>query len=321
MKKKKMYGLLNDLTAAQLPHIFVPSYNRPEFVTAKMFEDFDEEALKKVHVVVRPEQAKVYRKANPKLHILPIPKSFHLPINGLASTRQFIFEYAVEQRYPVIIDMDDDIKNLAYMYDGVSGTGNKCSKHTVKVDRENDPLLQQKVLTMAGVIAREVFKKFPSVYLGNIRRQRMSQHEENSKLKYIIDSGPTPRQVTLINVKGLHRARINRDMIFDRHGDDIGFCAVVLAGGGHCFNIPCLTYDYVSEKCDSVIRTPETEKELHKYEYDMLQKYPIKDYLRTSFRDEDGDYMWGDINWTAFHKLNGTKRVKEFWEARHVTEK
>lgn len=314
MRKKKMYSMLNYLSTSQLPHIFVPSYNRPEFVTAKMFENFTDEAIEKVHIVVRQEQAKAYKKANKNLHILPIPKDFHLPINGLASTRQFIYEYAAEHRYPLIIDMDDDIKNLAYMYDGKSGSGNLCSKHAVKADREKDPLLEQKVLTMAGAISREVFKEYPNVYLGNIRRQRMSQHVENSKLKYIIDSGPTPRQVTLINVKGLHKAKINRDMIFDPHGDDIGFCAVILANGGHCFNIPCLTYDYVSEKCDSVIRTPENEKRLHKYEWDMLQKYPIRDYLRTSFRDADGDYMWGDINWTAFHKINGSKRIKEYWE-------
>lgn len=316
MKKKDMYAELNSHTAADLFHIFVPSYNRPEFVTAEMFKNFSSEALEKVHIVVRPEQAKAYRKANPNLHILPIPKDFHLPINGLASTRQFIFEYARDHRYPYIIDMDDDIRNLAYMYDGISGSGTKCSKHTIRADREADLLLEQKVLQEACVIAKEIFRSNKRVYLGNIRRQRMSQHVENAKLKYIIDSGPTPRQVTLLNVKGLTKAGIDRDMIFDRHGDDIGFCAVILANGGSLFNIPCLTYDYISEKCDSVIRTPETEKELHKYEWDMLQKYPIKDYLRVSFKDDEGNYMWGDINWQAYHKLHGTSRKKVFWEAK-----
>ena len=316
MKKKRMYAELNSHTAADLFHIFVPSYNRPEFVTAEMFKNFSPEALEKVHIVVRPEQAKAYRKANPNLHILPISKDFHLPINGLASTRQFIFEYARDHRYPYIIDMDDDIRNLAYMYDGISGSGEACSKHTIRADRLEDPLLEQKVLQEACVIAKEVFRDNPKVYLGNIRRQRMSQHAENSKLKYIINSGPTPRQVTLINVKGLTKAGIDRDMIFDRHGDDIGFCAVILAKGGSLFNIPCLTYDYISEKCDSVIRTPETEKELHKYEWDMLQKYSIKDYLRVSFKDDEGNYMWGDVNWQAYHKLHGTSRKKVFWEAK-----
>ena len=104
MEKQKMYRHLNSLSANQLPHIFVPSYNRPHFVTAEMFKNFEPEAIEKIHIVVRPEQAKAYRKANPNLHILPIAKDFHLPINGLASTRQFIYEYAVEHKYSIIID-------------------------------------------------------------------------------------------------------------------------------------------------------------------------------------------------------------------------
>lgn len=313
MKKKRMKRLLDEIDVNSMPHIFCPSYNRPDFVSAKMFNSFSEEVKKKVHIVVRSEQYKAYKKQNPDLHILPIPEDY--PINGLASTRQFIFEYAVDHKYPIIIDMDDDIKNIAYMYDGVSGTGNPCSKHTIRVDRENDPLLEQKVLLMASQIAREVFKDHPDVYLGNIRRQRLSQAVDNAKLKYIINAGPTPRQVTFMNVKGLYKAGINRDVKrFDRHGDDIGFCAVILKAGGSLFNIPCLTYDYVSEKCDSVIRTPETEKELHAYEYRMLQKYPIKDYLRVSFRDEEGNYMWGDVDYRKLHKIRGTTAIKEYWE-------
>lgn len=313
MKKKKMKAMLDALDPSTMPHIFCPSYNRPDFVSAALFRTFDDEVKAKVHIVVRAEQYKAYKKQNPDLDVIAIPKDY--PINGLASTRQFIFEYAVEHHYSVIIDMDDDIKNIAYMYDGVSGTGNPCSKHTIAIDRENDPLIQQKVLLMAGKIAREVFKNHPDVYLGNIRRQRLSQNPDNAKLKYIINAGPTPRQVTLLNVKGLYKAGINRDVKrFDRHGDDIGFCAVILKAGGSLFNIPCLTYDYVSEKCDSVIRTPETEKELHAYEYRMLQKYPIKDYLRISFRDDEGNYMWGDVDNRKLHKLRGTKSIKEYWE-------
>ena len=138
--------------------------------------------------------------------------------------------------------------------------------------------------------------------------------EENALVKYQIQSGPTPRQVTFINIKGLKRMGVERDMIFEPHGDDIGFAAVVLSASGQCFNLPSFAYDYVDEKCDSVVRTPANSKRLHKYEYDMLMTYPIKDYLRTSFRDIEGNYMWGDIDWSKFHKLQGTKRIKIKWE-------
>lgn len=312
MKKGHMKHLLDSLDASKMPHIFCPSYMRPEFVSAKLFRTFSPEVQDKIHIVVRKEQYKAYKKANPEFDIISLGD---YPVNGLASTRQFIYEYAVEHRYPIIVDMDDDIKYMAYMYNGVSGTGNKCSKHTVMADREDDPLLEQKVLLMASYISREIFRDHPDVVLGNIRRQRLSQGVENAKLKYIVDCGPTPRQVTILNVKGLKRLGINRNVDkFDRHGDDIGFCAEILMNGGHCFNIPCLTYDYVSEKCDSVIRTPETEKELHAYEYNMLQTYPIKDYLRTTFRDDEGNYMWGDIDWRAFHKLHKTSSIKHYWK-------
>lgn len=312
MKKARMKNLLDSLNPKKMPHIFCPSYMRPEFVSAKLFRTFSPEVQKKIHIVVRKEQYEDYKKANPEFDIISLGD---YPVDGLASTRQFIYEYAVEHKYPVIIDMDDDIKYLAYMYNGVSGTGNKCSKHTIMADREEDPLLQQKVLLMAGYIARQVFREHPDVVLGNIRRQRLSQNPDNAKLKYIVDCGPTPRQVTIMNVKGLHRLGIDRNTKrFDRHGDDIGFVAEILKNGGHCFNIPCLTYDYVSEKCDSVIRTPETEKELHAYEYKMLQKYPIKDYLRISFKDEEGNYMWGDVDWRKFHKLQGSSSIKHYWK-------
>lgn len=46
----------------------------------------------------------------------------------------------------------------------------------------------------------------------------------------------------------------------------------------------------------------------------MLQKYPIRDYLRISFRDEEGNYMWGDIDYRKLHKIRGTKAIKEYWE-------
>lgn len=319
MEKKKMYRLLNQTTVDDLPHIFVPSYMRPEFSTAKkVFAYFEPEAIKKVHIVVRAEQYKDYKKANQSLDIIPLPEDFSMGksigIRGLASTRQFIFEEAARRKYSVIIDMDDDIKLLNYMFDGLSGSGEPCSKHTVVADHEKDPFLPRKILSLATIIAREVFAEYPNVMLGNIHRQRLSMHVENAKLMYLVNSGPTPRQVTFLNVRGLKKAGINRSRRFERHGDDVGFVAEIMANGGGCFNIPCLVYDYISEKCDSVCRTPETEKELHALEYSMLQKYPMKDYLRTTFKDEEGNYMWGDIDWGKYHKFMGTKRIKRFWE-------
>ena len=316
MKEKRLLNLMDSLDPAKMPHIFCPSYMRPNFVSGRIFRTFEPEVLEKVHIVVRPEQYKDYKKANPELDVISLGD---YPVNGLASTRQFIYEYALEHRYSTIIDMDYDITNLSYLFSALNGSGNPCSKHSfVRYDYAKD--FYQKILLLGAYIARQVFKEYPDVVLGNLRRQRLSMDPDNAKLKFMIDCGPTPRQVTYMNVKGLYKLGINRDVQrFDRHGDDIGFCAVILSNGGHCFNIPCLAYDYVSEKCDSVVRTPETEKELHAYEYAMLQQYPIKDYLRTTFKDADGNYMWGDIDWRKFHKLNNTTNIKRLWKDDNYT--
>ena len=69
MKKKRMKRLLDEIDVNSMPHIFCPSYNRPDFVSAKMFSSFSEEAKKKVHIVVRSEQYKAYKKQNPDLQI------------------------------------------------------------------------------------------------------------------------------------------------------------------------------------------------------------------------------------------------------------
>lgn len=311
MKEKRLLNLMDSLDPNKMPHIFCPSYMRPNFVSGRIFRTFEPEVLKKVHIVVRPEQYKAYKKANPEFDIISLGD---YPVNGLASTRQFIYEYALEHKYSTIIDMDDDITNLSYLYGALNGSGNPCSKHSpVRYDYAKE--YYQKILLLGSYIARNIFSEYPDVMLGNIRRQRLSMDPDNAKLKFLIDCGPTPRQVTWLNVKGLHKFGIDRDVDrFDRHGDDIGFCAVILAKGGHCFNIPSLAYDYVSEKCDSVVRTPETEKELHAYEYAMLQEYPIKNYLRTTFKDEEGNYMWGDIDWRKYHKLNGSSATKRLWK-------
>lgn len=301
-----------DTDISDLPEIFVPSYMRPKFATAEcIFSTFSDEALKKVHIVVRNEQYEDYKEANPKLDIIPIPKSY--PINGLASTRQFIFEYARDHGYKLIIDMDDDITGLTFCYRNPKKSDNSGSYVSPKKYLPEHPDLFMKILALGTNIAREAIRDNEKLYLGGLRRVRWSQSPENHLCKYVIDKITTSRQVTFINVEELARDNINRDMIFDKHGDDIGFTAVVLANGGHCFTVTSLCYTHVSEKCDSVIRTPETEKALHKYEYDMLQRYPIKDYLRVTFKDEEGNYKWGDVNWMKYHKLMGSKYKKCPW--------
>lgn len=319
MKRKQMEAVLDSTTEKDLPYVFIPSYNRPEFVTGKkLLPMFSEKALEKVFIVVRDEQYKAYRKANKGLinrglNMVAIPKG---GVTGVGSTRQFIMDYAIKNKMPCIMDMDDDIKYLQFLYTGTSKAGDPCSLHTGVKDWEDDSRIPQKVLQLTGRIAREVFLSHPEVLLGNIRKQRFSNHPECADTKYQINKGPTPRQTKILNMKGIKRAGIRMPEAFDLHGDDIGFAAEVLQNGYSCFNIPCLCYDYIDDQVASVVRdphNPDKNRHLHKLEYDGLMGMEIRHYLRETFKFPDGQYKFGDINWQKYHKLHKTEPIIERW--------
>lgn len=319
MKRSRMENYLDNTTEKDLPYIFIPSYNRPEFVTgAKLLPMFTDKALSKIFIAVREEQYKAYYKQiraliERGLNIVKIPKG---AVSGVGSTRQFILDYAIENRLPCIMDMDDDIKYLQFLYTGKTASGGKCSKHTGVKDWENDPMIPQKVLQLTGKIAREVFRDHPEVLLGNIRKQRFSNHADLADTKYQINKGPTPRQTKILNVKGIKKAGIRMPDAFNLHGDDIGFAAEVLQRGYSCFNIPCLCYDYVDDQVASVVRdphNPDKNRPLHKLEYDGLMQMEIRHYLKETFKFPDGQYKFGDINWQKYHKLHNTKPIIMRW--------
>lgn len=319
MKRKRIETLLESTSERDLPYIFIPSYNRPDFVTGeRLLPMFTKEALEKVFIVVREEQYDSYYKAIRKLvrrglNMVAIPKG---EVSGVGSTRQFLLDWAIHNRLPCIMDMDDDIKYLQFLYSGRTASGSRCSMHTGVKDWEDDPLIPQKVLQLAGRISREVFRDHPEVLLGNVRKQRFSNHADLADIKYQINKGPTPRQTKILNVKGIKKAGIRMPDTFNLHGDDIGFAAEVLQNGYSCFNIPCLCYDYVDDQVASVVRdphNPEKNRHLHKLEYDGLMRMEIRNYLRETFKFPDGQYKFGDINWQKYHKLHGTEPIIERW--------
>lgn len=320
MNRSKIEKVLNNTTEKDLLYIFIPSYNRPRFFIGRnLLPMFTDRALSKVYIVVREEQYKEYERENRDLikrgmNLIPIPKG---AVTGVGSTRQFIMDYAIENRLPYIMDMDDDIRYLQFLYRGKTNSGKECSKHTGAKDYKIDPLIPQKVLQLTGKISREVFRNHPKVLLGNIRKQRFSNKDSYNSIKYQINKGPTPRQTKILNIKGIKRAGIKMPDAFNLHGDDIGFTAEVLQNGYSCFNIPCLCYDYIDEKKDSVVRdpnNPDKNRYLHKLEYDGLMGMEIRHYLNESFKFPDGQYMFGDIDWKRYHTLHGTKEYIRKWK-------
>lgn len=312
-RKDIMFELENTSEKDLFP-IFVPTYNRMNDlrVEDKIFSHFNEEAYNKIQFVVREEQYKQYKRSYPMCNYLVIPKG---QVSGLGSTRNFIIDYCVSHRIPYAIDMDDDIKYISYIFVAISQSGEKTSHHSLVTDVKKDPLLYQKVFQLACKISKDLFRSDKYVVLGNIRRQHFSNDLSNSQTKYQVNKGITPRQIKILNIKQLYKKNIRVPEEFDIHGEDIGFVAEVLRKGCKTFNIPCLSYDYVDEKTNSVVRDPKGEnRELHRMEFEGLMKMPIKDYLKWTIKFPDGEYRFGDVDWRKYHKLNGTQGIRVGWE-------
>lgn len=314
ISRKFIEKRLMETTEKDLPHIFIPSYKRPDFdFGKKVLPNFSKKAQQKVFVFVREKQIDRYYKHNKSLQYVVIPKG---EVSGVGSTRQWLLDYAIKNRIPVMMDMDDDIIRFHYQFSDYTKSGKLTGRH--RGELMNGENSYQLILQLAGRISREIFKKYPEVIVGNLRKQRFCHHHRYVLTKYQINKGPTPRQTKIINVKAVYKNDIVVPEAFNLHGDDIGFAAEVLQRGFSCFNIPCLTYDYVDDATNSVvrdIRNPESEanRRLHKLEYDALQQMEIKHYLRESFKFDDGQYKFGDIDWQKYHKFHGTEPITRYW--------
>jgi len=311
--RKQMIQALKNTSEKDIFPTFIPSYKRPDFEFNKsILKGFSPEAQDKFFIVVRKEQYKEYKAQNPNLNYVVIPKG---AVTGVGSTRNFIIDYCIKNKIKYAIDMDDDIKYLHYLFAGVSGAGNDCSRHSTIKEEEKHPEIRQRVFQLMCKLAKEIFEDNPDCILGNVRKQHFSQDIDNSQTKYKINSAVTPRQIQILNIKAMAKNKIRVPEEFDLHGDDIGLVAEILQKGKSCFNIPCLCYDYIDEKKNSVVRDPKKEnRHLHRLEYNALKDMEATHYLKQSFSFPDGEYMFGDINWRAYHKLHGTEPIKTLWE-------
>lgn len=296
--KEDMMRLIRE-TSTLFP-ICIPSYLRwdrkDNKTMAKIIEQSDEEIQRSTILFVRKEQEREYRKNYTKTKIVVLPK-----VNGLASTRQYIEDYMYEElKQPYFLDIDDDITSLGAV---VLENGKPRSTKAGEVNPGD-------ILRLFCAISKVAFERNDCV-LGKPRRMHYANDIEYTQTAYVTNKGATPRSVTAINAKGLRQLGVRRNMMFDPTGDDVGFVAEIAKKNGNMFNAECLTYSFVDDEINSVIRNDSNRRQLANYEYKCLLKYPMKDYLRIPFKYEDGGYKYSDIDYTKYRKITGvtTERV------------
>lgn len=306
MKRDEMLGYLAESTD-RYP-IWVISYNRageaPTLEKMKSWGDTDG-----IYVLVRESQRATYEAAYPTLTIVTAPDE---EISNCGSARWAAAEiaYGVYEQDRVIM-MDDDVLAIRAMYAGTfirgKNIGKPCTRHSNVPDLAELPDLEERVLSGITDVAGQVFEKHPKALLGGVIKQHMSFDERNHQTAYILNGGVTPRQITIWALDRMMERGVKLDTdLFGVHGEDLGLVAEVLQRGGDCFALTSFAYEHWPESINihkSMIRNAENAPALHAQEFEALQHYPIKDYLRVKTSIIDGSYEWGDVSWSKLRKL------------------
>lgn len=309
MNREEMTAHLAGLSTADRYPIWIISYNRAGSAPTLDSISASWERTDDVNVVVRQSQAAAYRAAYPRLQVHALPDE---RISNVGRTRWGAAELARALGEDVIIMMDDDVLKLDFLFQSAHRTGKnagaECSGASNKADRVALPSLDERVVMGFGETARWLFEDEPLAVLGGMNKRHMSFSPKNHRTRYIINGGATPRQVYVWHLERMEEHGVALNVgLFGRHGDDIGLTAEVLAAGLDCFNTPSFVFDHWPEEINierSTLRNAQNAAGLHAAEWEALQEYPIKDYLRIK-RDLIGNYQWGDVDWVKLAKHRG----------------
>lgn len=323
MKRETMRDWLASLDKSDRYPIWIISYNRAgkaPFLD-RVQKEWDRPG--DVNVVVRASQAEDYRSAYPGVTLHALPDEH---INNVGKARWAAAELAYSSGDEIIIMMDDDILNTRFLFERAMvrgpNKGKPCSGHNTLEDEEILPDLEERVLNGFTYVCRRVLADNPKAVLGAMIKQHMSFDVKNQETMYLLNGGVTPRAVMV-----WHLGRMKENGIalnterFGPHGDDIGMVAEVLKHGGDCWSVPSFVFEHWPESINiknSVVRSAETKPELHAFEWESLQMYPIKDYLRIKRSIIDGSFEWGDVNWSKYHRLHGSEMKRVHWDEEEI---
>ncbi len=312
MTKEKVWAAIAEGHAAMKDRtdwcLCVPSYTRPDFVFGRQLRRASKEFIKShVFIFIHEDELAAYKAINPDYNYVVVPETHY----GLGATRNFLRLWCKERGCKFVLDWDDDIEHVRFMYASTDRYGDPSTKHNSSADEESDPIFVERLLCYTAYLADYLFDTYPRLRAGNVRRQHFCGHEYVNKTLAHINKGATPRQTNIWKLADYDAERYLPEMA-RWHGEDIISASCVLQNGEDLFSIQQVGYDYVPESKSSVVRdtdeNSERNRKLHAQEFKDLQTLEVKDYLRMSKTYPDGSYMYGDIDWKKFYLLHPDRK-------------
>lgn len=284
--------------------IYVPSYSRAgKAPLLNMLHDAPKKVQRKVHIVVRPDDADDYRAAYPWATVV------EEGIPGIGPARMACLKDADNRGYQNLVMLDDDILHVSLLERITRDNGTEHTRrYSSRVSGIVEPGLLIRSLAVGCKLAGAVFEDNEQVSYGAARNALFSG-DVNTEIGATLNKGSFPACVMFFDV---NRFQL-RDMptSYQWHGEDLAMFLHTLSVGNEAFTLPGVAYDqsgYIEttiplDPQDSVARTPDLES--------AEQEYPtIFPYLRASFKNKAGGIMRIGVNWKKWYKDTGTEPVE-----------
>jgi hypothetical protein len=305
--KKTVLELLNDFSPAWLDPLIIRSYNRPNFYMLKILEDFPDQWKERIVLVIREEQRGLYRDVH-------LPK-WEIPtgsVTYLGTTSQWIRDTALGLGLSTIIESDDDICQLNICYETVDGQGRPVSRRLRKVEKASVANFHLKVLALASWASHEAFETSEAIVESGMTFDTMIMNPYNARTMWEVHHGQIARQCVWLRLDRLAHHGVRQQPEFDRYGEDIGFAANLFQHGLCQAKLPSILYRDQGPIGDSTLHSGDMTRVLRDKEWEDLQKYDVAPFLAPRY-DEDGNYVWSNINWRKVRKVRGLVPVTRDW--------
>lgn len=311
MQYDELIKLLKSMDPAECYPLYVPSVMRPaHFLYQNVIQFLPREYKDKVYYITRDKYYKDYKRTQPDVNVVVIPKEYEYDGYGLDTTRKFIFDLAVAQGHKRIFDWDDDIDSLGAIY-----SAEETSRKLRKADCQEYAM---QLLTLASHVASDAFSRYPRLCLGQLGRITPSSCEKDyHKTKLVVNKGGIPRMSNIVNVQRMKKHGMERTGEWDKQSEDMGTTFMVLENGGQCFTIPTIVHTV-----PPIENNPRTEPILHGDEKNLWKEaeekilsHPVGQYV--TYTSANMKYFGRKrpvgVNWNRWNADHNIKSVVEEW--------
>lgn len=295
-------ALLRQAKLSWLYPIYVPSYSRAGIAPfLELLKGIPSNLISKlrVHIVVRPEEMKAYRREYPWATVIPEKQP------GIGPARMRCLIHAEARGYRNIVVFDDDIRHISLL-ERLEDEG-RTRRVSAQVAKAHKPMHVIRTLAVACRLSDSVFNNLPMASYGAARNGLFSG-DVDTAVGATLNKGSFPACVMFFDVYRFTMRKMPEPYHF--HGEDLAMFLDNMEHGQFSFTLPGVAYDQ-HQYVETTIPLDPQDAVGRPHLETTEQYYPkLHPYLRVSMRNKLGGVMRIGVNWSRWYKDTGTEAAE-----------